>query len=300
MKLSKQNRKHHSAALELLTKDKLTWEEQQFFFDNYFECADFDVSKAGAFFTPSDLALDAALENGQTDKEIHVLDLCAGIGVLSWAVLTRCPNAKVTAVEQNPKWVEIGKKLLPEVNWICADLAELDLVELGYFDSVVTNPPFGRVPTLKSLKCPRYTGSEAHYKVLDIASVMAPSITAIIPQQSCSWAYSKKRSFSEQTSKQLDRFVSETGIQFGMNMGIDTSSYDSFKATNITVEVVCCEYESASWEDFGVGSNVLPFIKCDVPPKQTNVVPIADAPDIPSNNKRREQLAAGHQLDMFG
>ena len=33
MKISKQNRKRHNAALELLAKEKLDWDEQQFFFD---------------------------------------------------------------------------------------------------------------------------------------------------------------------------------------------------------------------------------------------------------------------------
>lgn len=292
MKISKQNRKRHLAALELLAKETLNWDEQQFFFDNYFESADFDISRAGAFFTPSDLALDTALELGQCDAEIKVVDLCAGIGVLSWAVLTRCPNAKITAIEQNPEWVKIGKKLLPEVNWICADLADLNLQELGYFDCAISNPPFGNVPSLKKLSSPRYTGSEAHYKVIDIACVMANSVAAIIPQQSCSFAYSGVRQFRETSSKQLERFTLETQIELGMNIGIDTTCYASFKATNIKVEVVSCESDGVCWEDFNKEK-----VKVDTTP---NVVQMAVAKERMVKERSPAPVLEHGQMNLFG
>ncbi len=299
MKISKQNRKRHNAALELLAKEKLDWDEQQFFFDNYFECADFDVGHVGAFFTPTDMALDAALEVGQTDRKCKVLDLCAGIGVLSWAMLTRFPNAEITAIEQNPKWVEIGKKLLPQVNWICADLADVDFAELGYFHYALINPPFGKVKSLQSLKCPRYTGSEAHYKVIDIACVCAGEVVAIIPQQSCAWRYSHSRCFQEQTSPQLERFVKETGIVFGMNMGIDTSAYEQFKATTVNVEIVRCEYEHVSWDDFAVeAESVTEAPLLSLPVREEPVTNVVSMPV--SQPRTRKVAVAVEQMDLFG
>ena len=53
----------------------------------------------------------------------------------------------------NPAFVEIGKKLLPEANWICGsafdksiwDQITKDLPD-NKFDVCVSNPPFGKCP----------------------------------------------------------------------------------------------------------------------------------------------------------
>ena len=247
MKISKNQRAIHNRALALLDKEHLTWEEQQEFFDTYNEAASFDVGVSGAFFTPSDLALDFALEARTQDREETVLDLCAGIGVLSWAYLTRNPKAKITAIEQNPEWVKIGRKLLPNVNWICADISDLDLKALGHFDKVISNPPFGVVPTLKNLKCPRYTGSQAHYKIMDIASCLGDYGTFLLPQQACSFIYSGIRNFRPQKNDALRAFIADTGIDMEMNIGIDTSHYGEFKNTKITTEIACCDFTEFDW-----------------------------------------------------
>lgn len=49
-------------------------------------------------------------------KTIRIIDLCAGIGVLSYAAQLECSDrsrcyADITCVELNPHYVEVGKKL---------------------------------------------------------------------------------------------------------------------------------------------------------------------------------------------
>lgn len=55
--------------------------------------------------------------------------LCAGIGVLSYAAQLECSDrsrcyADITCVELNPHYVEVGKKVVPEATWICADVLD--------------------------------------------------------------------------------------------------------------------------------------------------------------------------------
>lgn len=249
MKVSKRQRAIHNQAMELLNLNSLSWEEQQTFYEMYNEAASYDVSASGAFFTPPDLALDFGLEVCCEVKEETILDLCAGIGVLSWACLTRNPKSKITAIEQNPEWVKIGRKLLPQVNWICADISDLNLRELGYFDKVISNPPYGVVPTLKQLKCPRYEGSQAHYKILDIASCMGSRGVFLLPQSASSFSYSNVSCFTQNENKLLKDFGQQTSIEMTFNMGIDTSCYSGFKNTTITTEIVCCDFDEHEWPE---------------------------------------------------
>lgn len=67
-------------------------------------------------FTPWGLAADFTIDAVSSGAE--VIDLCAGIGILSYFLHHRaryaydCPD--LTCVELNPRYVEIGRRLLPE------------------------------------------------------------------------------------------------------------------------------------------------------------------------------------------
>lgn len=55
---------------------------------------------------------------------------------------------QITAVELNPEYVDIGRRLLPEVEWIQGDLYDLNLWQsISRFDEAISNPPFGKVLT---------------------------------------------------------------------------------------------------------------------------------------------------------
>ncbi|MEM6617579.1 MAG: hypothetical protein AAF619_13740, partial [Pseudomonadota bacterium] len=49
-------------------------------------------------------------------------------------------ETELVCVEINPAFVEIGKKMIPEATWICADVFDVLDIELGHFDCAVSNP----------------------------------------------------------------------------------------------------------------------------------------------------------------
>ena len=121
-KLTKQQRKAHAEAEAILTKDRITDDERDFVFQNWHEGATHENGAAGAFFTPFGLACDFALDGAGR----RVIDLCAGIGVLSYIIHHRSKwgerLAEITCVEINPRYVAVGQKLLPQARWINADV----------------------------------------------------------------------------------------------------------------------------------------------------------------------------------
>lgn len=160
-KLTKAQRKQHSAALELLKKDVLTEKEKEFVLINYNEGAETMNGAAGAFFTPLAMAFEFAFEVGSYGRpeQTRFLDLCAGIGTLSFAVSRRNPGTKITCVEINPDYIAVGKKILPEAEWIHASALDLpQLQSRGPFDIAYSNPPFGKVDTLRGSAGPLYSG----------------------------------------------------------------------------------------------------------------------------------------------
>ena len=81
-----------------------------------------------------------------------MIDLCAGIGILSFSYfhgIYHGVNPEITCVEINPDFVAIGKKLLPEANWICGDITDPDFIaSLGSFDFAYGNHPFCRIKSM--------------------------------------------------------------------------------------------------------------------------------------------------------
>lgn len=87
-KLSKKEAKLHQEAIALIRADRaLTEDEQALVLDQFQEGAAHMNGLAGAFFTPRGLARDFAIEvvHSGGSRRRRVLDLCAGIGGLSWA-----------------------------------------------------------------------------------------------------------------------------------------------------------------------------------------------------------------------
>ena len=109
-KLTKQQMKAHDTAIRLLNQDRISNEEKLYIFQNYRADANHITSKTGAFFTPLGLARDFSLQIPyQREKTIKIVDLCAGIGVLSYAACADNDwgkvNADITCVELNPDYV---------------------------------------------------------------------------------------------------------------------------------------------------------------------------------------------------
>jgi predicted RNA methylase len=247
-KLTKQEIKTHDQAVELLNRGNLTPAEIRYVFDYFREDANHVNSKAGAFFTPYGLARDLAVhipyEHG---KIMRVIDLCAGIGALSWSALSYDSGwsgfpTELTCVEINPDYVEIGRKLVPNATWICGDALDPTLLRsLGHFDFAISNPPFGAVQTSHKK---HYNNGQFEYMVIEAAAQIADGGAFIIPQMSAPFVYSGKSiPYWHDKSCRATRFEDKTGILLDFNAGFDTSQYhNDWHGTAIACEIVCCDF----------------------------------------------------------
>lgn len=266
-KLTKAQAKNHNQAIDILSKDTLTEDDKEFVFNNWNEGATHINGSAGAFFTPYGMAFDMAFDVGGP----RVIDLCAGIGMLSYAAYNRRvwsheSAPQITCVERNPDYVAVGKKLLPEATWIVADV--FDVIEMGLhtgtdglFDYAISNPPFGAIKRTKS--APRYTGKDFEFHVIDIAAHIAECGTFIVPQMSAGFNYSGGKGYSRQTDGKAFKFQELTGHYFEAGCGCDTAYYqDEWKGVSPLCEIVCVEFrpDRAMWPTVGDTSKLIPLM----------------------------------------
>ncbi|UKK94968.1 methyltransferase [Brucella pseudogrignonensis] len=213
---------------------------------NWQESASHVNSAAGAFFTPFDLAMDFAIETYAG----RIIDLCAGVGMLSFAVKMRhvfqSEGLDLTCVEINPDYVAVGRKLLPEANWIEASVFDVLDMDLGHFDIAISNPPFGAIKRPDGKKSPRYTGADFEFHVIDIASHLASYGAFIVPQMSAGFNYSGRSSYERQTSGKAVKFQEQTGLHFDTGCGVDTAYFiDQWKGVSPMCEIVCVDFTDA-------------------------------------------------------
>ncbi len=244
MKLTKAQIKAHNEAEKLIALDRaLKDEEKEFVFENWCEGANHVQSAASAFFTPLALAYDVRVDmpvSGEARDGDTLIDLCAGIGVLAY-----CSSRmfkRIVCVEINPDYARIGKKLLPEAEWINTSIFDPELEKLGRFKVAVSNPPFGRMVKGEGFKG-SYTGAEFEFKCIERARQLARYGVFIIPQNSSGFRYSGARYF-EYTKDKSEQFKNQTGIRLEPGAGIDTEYHrGSWKSVSPKVEVVTCDFE---------------------------------------------------------
>lgn len=239
-KLSKAQTKLHDLACELLKQDSLTLDQRAFVLEHWHPGANHNISRAGAFFTPPGLADVFAIEcNGAQS----VIDLCAGIGGLSYARWCRDRPKRLVCVEANPAYVAVGRKVLPEAEWIQASV--FNLPDLGHFELAISNPPYGHVRC--EGRAPRYRGNEFEYRVIDVASTLADQGVFLIPQTSAMRRFSGEGQGREMLSEKYQRFHQETGITLDIGLGIDTALWrKDWKGTQIVVESVRCDFREVA------------------------------------------------------
>lgn len=243
-KLTKPEAKAHAQAIALLSKDTLTEDDKEFVYRNWHEGANHVNGAAGAFFTPFDMAFDFAIDAGGG----RMIDLCAGIGMLSYAVWKRsqfyAERPRLTCIERNPDYVEVGKKLLPEAEWVCADVLDVLDMGLGHFDSAISNPPFGNIKRTKN--APRYGGKDFEFHVIDIAAHLADYGAFIVPQMSAGFNFSGRQFYERQVSGKAVKFQELTGLYLASGCGVDTSYYqDAWKGVSPICEIVCVDFAEA-------------------------------------------------------
>lgn len=237
--------RNHDKAEALVASDKrLTNDEVEFVLDHYRPDVNFDVMRAGMFFTPRDLALDVALvASGDESSNLRIIDLCAGIGRLTWAMMVRHNNGgHYVAVERNHRLVEVGKRVLPDVTWIQGDVLDKGLIEsLGMFDIAISNPPFGKVPSDQDRSWLNYKGSNVDLAVCDII----PKITkgwayVILPASSIPW--DRRTGEKRIVEKELVKWQ-EANPDLRLNRtSVDPSLYQ-FDGTNVLYDIAEIAYE---------------------------------------------------------
>lgn len=240
-RLSKAQAKLHQQAVALLAKDVLSLDEREFVLNHWQESANHINSVAGAFFTPVGLADDLSLEvSGGRAEKGSIIDLCAGIGALAFSAYHRNGHnrdqaPRVVCVEINPDYVAVGRKVLPEAEWICADVFDLP-PDLGRFTFAIANPPFGRGGPIP--------GVTLDLNVVAVASRLAEYGVFILPQMSAPFRFSGARHYEERPSAAYERFREKTGLVLGASCGIDCSFYrDDWRGVAPTVEICVADFE---------------------------------------------------------
>lgn len=250
MKLTKPQIKAHREAMALVDCDRrLHDEEKEFILDNFHEGATHINSSAGAFFTPRGLARDFAIEvdGGTTDKS-RCIDLCAGIGSLSYAVEQKVGS--LVCVEMNPEYARIGKRIVPAAEWIVCSVFDPCVIGLGRFRWAISNPPFGAINA--DGFSGKYTGGQFEYRVIEVASRMAEFGAFILPQLSAPFRFSGRQMFTAEETDKARKFREQTGIVMEPNCGIDTAIYkNDWRGVSPTCEIVVCEFEALEVEQDG-------------------------------------------------
>jgi hypothetical protein len=244
-------------------------EEIDWIYENYDPAMDDNVTERGVFFTPLDLAMDAALF---TNRNGHLVDMCAGIGGLSFSLLTRNFHHEtiksITLVEFNPVFTEMSRRLLSPLSAFTESRSTIDLhfvngsvwnpslwssITSGLtefkLDTMLSNPPYGKCSPEE-----RQEASWMHYQgerelmAIELAWRYAQDATMIIPPGSCEFRYSGRPYYDRQASTKVDRFRKKMPETFTMHMecdGVDTSIFhDEWKGTKITTEVASITFGS--------------------------------------------------------
>ncbi|MBQ0223982.1 methyltransferase [Citrobacter freundii complex sp. 2023EL-00962] len=223
--------------MELVHSDRqLTEDDKEIIFNNY---RGDGIGATGAFFTPEMLAWDFMLDAGCSDD---CIELCAGIGRLSYYQFIRNKPSHITCVELNPEYVLIGKRVLPQAEWITGDA--LQYTPDRFYRVAYGNPPFGKINT-SGAYTGRYTGSEFEYKIIDRAREYSSYGVWIVPQGSAGFKYSGHTYYdrSIQSAKYI-KFEKDTGLILHPGVGIDTSIYrDQWNGTKVTCESVLVDYQ---------------------------------------------------------
>jgi len=174
-RLTKLQEKKHDEALALLSLiRRLEDEEVEFVYRHYNPMATHRIAKGAIYFTPFDLAALFAVF-ARIEWKTRIVDLAAGTGLLTYHMLraeqfdSRDERKHHVCVEIEDEFVQVGKKLLPHVEWIRGNIFDRDLLEsLGTFGVGIANPPFGHIPSLQPARSWMKSALPAHLATLEV------------------------------------------------------------------------------------------------------------------------------------
>jgi predicted RNA methylase len=225
-KLTKKEAKNHLAAMELVNNNlPLTEDEKRFILNNYDPNANHMTTISGAFFTPENVARDFAIVS---DPNGVVVDLCAGIGMLGYKIIEADnlayggwkPNGWASAeverlicIELNEEYVKVGKRILPEAEWILGSVFDQNIVKnLGQVDCVISNPPFGmsRFGTHDPSWVKFHSNMSFDLTLIALATEISNAGHFILPYgKTC---YDVKERKYRNNDKKLNDFIKKTGF----------------------------------------------------------------------------------------
>lgn len=239
-RLSKVQRKSHDLAMQLVESDRqLSYDEIELVLDTYHPSVHTHQGMSGAFFTPCELAREFAVETQGLRENARVLDLCAGIGSLSYWCEHINEKIDLVCVELSADFCRIGKRLLPEATWIHSSVFDPTLADhtavQGRFDLFISNPPFGKIP-----KSSDYKGKASclEYAVAEVGMQYANQGVMIVPQSVLPWKFSGQRGYTEVDNKNYDKWSNSSQLVLGANCGIDVSMMP-FTDVSVAVEITC-------------------------------------------------------------
>lgn len=182
--LSRKRMKDHDDALALLSLSrKLKPDEVELVLRSYEP--GLMTGKMSAYFTPESVAWAVAVSANASTPVMYV-DLGAGIGALTWAlhrITFGCGS--IVAIEKNPEFVDVGRKLMPNVEWICGDIFDRDLWQaIGVqFHVAVSNPPFGKYTEIEADTAWLKFNGASHLMAAEVAvRVTLAGAVMVLPQ----------------------------------------------------------------------------------------------------------------------
>lgn len=222
-RVSKAKIKLHFEACELVDSDEvLTLDQREFILENWNPMVSHNVTWNAAFFTPMSVTNDFMMETLNGDK--RVVDLCAGIGRLAYAMWKRNlwynDQVEIVCVERDPEFIKVGKRVLPEATWVRGDIFdESTWKELGRFDEAISNPPYG----LKVEKNEWLKNGPSQFMAAEVAMKLAPVATFLLAQSDCPFQFSGVQSFRTVENNKYEKWSREVGVVFQPNCGLDLS-----------------------------------------------------------------------------
>ncbi|PSV28079.1 methyltransferase [Photobacterium sp. GB-72] len=246
-KISKQQLKLHEQAMSLVSLPRaLKASEKEFVLKNFREECVLEINKWGCYVTSESVAWEFGIDVTECpeypDQREKIVDLCAGIGTLSYHLAERFDHIDLVCVERNETLAMVGKKILPQATWIVGSVTDDDvisqLIDLK-IQTAISNPPFGNIPMVKKMKDAEYQGAEAAYRVLEVAKRVARRATFILPHNLLPFRYSFCRQFEYVENQTFEKFSSCTEIKLKVGV-LDLSLVDPkpFRNTTIPVDVV--------------------------------------------------------------
>jgi predicted RNA methylase len=247
-KITRAASKLHDEAMAILNLSRsLSEEEQEKVFRQYNPMAEHNVGKGAIFFTPFDLAREFSLAAECTGT---VIDLGAGIGALAKQMVWRNRwsniHRRLVCVEISPVFVEIGKKLVPEAEWYCGDIFDVDFMQsLGEFDLAISNPPYGHIPSEKTRLV---TKGPAQWRAIEVALRLAwGGAVFIIPEQDLDYSI-REQKYRENSNREKYLDKNFPGV-YVMPSSFDAGVYqDQWTGAAPNVQIASIEPDDVKWQ----------------------------------------------------